>query len=614
MEGKEVFLLSNLSCPSDSSALSIPCCVFHQKNDAINKDARRPTIVSYASFGRCLNLHTEWLRNTIASVTNGHVPADSIDDIVIAYISGNTPDALMSVLACTSPTLKPAIPALLNTRWTNSEMIASLRSAQDNSNTTISKRKVFTIVLHDGNSSLENMARQVADGLKYSHNHCTCSLPIPLFSQEFLEMYKDVSLSPDLGNNRKGFQDRMRNFHDNASQSDALILFTSGTTGGAKGVRLSHRALLVQSLAKLGDACGYSEATAMLATTVPLFHVGGLSSFLAILLARGMLIFPRKEEGGSNSFQVEDMPRSLQDAYIPTNTLVVVPAMLASFFASNSTKRRKQYPKTRFILIGGQSASKGMLEKVRSTFPNARIAQTYACTEAASSMTFLSLTKDVPDTVIGSPKLSGDCVGKPPNHIRLWLFKRNPPISANDKPERITQPYEIGLIATYGPHVMNGYWKRGEQQRVPKSTISKSNPNRFFISTDLGFWDDQGRLCFGGRAKDVVRTGGETVLTQEVEKVLLQHPSVTECAVFPRKDDRYGEAVASAIVASLTSNDNDGLGLKAIKSWCQEKGLAGYKQPKFVFLVEALPRNSSGKILKHKLVAQFGNQTIRSKI
>ena len=630
----EIFVLSDLSFPSNSITDSLPCCVLHQQQNqssvnnntgTLNGDtdagARAPKVLSYSSFGKCLGLHQEWLRATIQNANTSAatddnqsvLPSGSIDDIVIAYISGNFPDGLLSVLACTSSTLQPVIPTLLNTRWTPSEMIHSLRSSGDNNDAKTPRRKVITIVLHDGSSLLENVARQVSNGLRQTCNQYSCCIAIPSYSRDYFEI---VARKPRHVNNNSGnfVRNRMEIVSKTGSKSDALILFTSGTTGGSKGVRLSHRALLVQSLAKLGEPCGYSMATAMLATTVPLFHVGGLSSFLAVLLARGRLIFPVREGSNSSSFQVQDIPRSLLDTFIPANTLVVVPAMLVSFFASNKTKRQKQYLNTRMILIGGQSASTKTIQKIQHTFPNARIAQTYACTEAASSMTFLSLTNYSADrstsSALPTPNLSGDCIGKPPSHIEIRIYNREAN-SAKEKHEPITKPYELGLIATYGPHVMNGYWKRGEQEK--HTALNSIDGNRWFISSDLGFWDDRGRLCFGGRAKDVIRTGGETVLAQEVEKVLLQHPEVVECAVFPRKDDRYGEAVACAIVAKQ-SRLHEGLALSTIKTWCQQKGLAGYKRPKFIFLVDSLPRNSSGKILKHKLTAQFGGNRIRSKL
>mmetsp|Transcript_15929 Transcript_15929/g.32644 ORF Transcript_15929/g.32644 Transcript_15929/m.32644 type:complete len:179 (+) Transcript_15929:1-537(+) len=178
---------------------------------------------------------------------------------------------------------------------------------------------------------------------------------------------------------------------------------------------------------------------------------------------------------------------------------------------------------------------------------------------------------------------------------------------------------------------MNGYWQRGKKENNRNLRSSNSNNNKtmvesstsnhydnhWFISSDLGFWDDQGRLCFGGRAKDVVRTGGETVLAREVEQVVLDHPDVAECAIFPRKDHRYGEAVACAIVLKNPRSSiqyTGSLSNETIKKWCQQRGLAGYKRPKIVFLVDSLPRNSSGKILKHKLVSRFGNEELQSKL
>mmetsp|Transcript_12556 Transcript_12556/g.26461 ORF Transcript_12556/g.26461 Transcript_12556/m.26461 type:complete len:646 (-) Transcript_12556:726-2663(-) len=632
---KERFVLSDLSFPSNSITDSLPCCVLHQQqnqssvnnntgstlNGDTDADEGAPKVLSYASFGKCLDLHQEWLRDTIQNASTSVatddnqslLPPGSIDDIVIAYISGNCPDGLLSVLACTSSTLQPAIPALLNTRWTPSEMIHSLRSSGDNNDAKTPRRKVITIVLHDGRTLLENVARQVSNGLRQTRNHYSYCIAIPSYSRDYFEI---VTRKPrHVNNNTSNFvRNRMEIISKMGSKSDALILFTSGTTGGSKGVRLSHRALLVQSLAKLDEPCGYSMATAMLATTVPLFHVGGLSSFLAVLLARGQLIFPVREGNNSSSFQVQDIPRSLLDSFIPANTLVVVPAMLVSFFASNNVRWQKQYLNTRLILIGGQSASTKTIQQIQHTFPNARIAQTYACTEAASSMTFLSLTNYSADrsnnSTFPTPILSGDCIGKPPSHIKIRIYNRDTN-SAKKKHEPITKPYELGLIATYGPHVMNGYWKRGEQEK--HTALNSIDDNQWFISSDLGFWDEQGRLCFGGRAKDVIRTGGETVLAQEVEKVLLQHPEVAECAVFPRKDDRYGEAVACALVAKQRRR-HDGLALSTIKTWCQQKGLAGYKRPKFILFLDSLPRNSSGKVLKHKLTAQFGGNGIRSKL
>jgi len=297
--------------------------------------------------------------------------------------------------------------------------------------------------------------------------------------------------------------------------------------------------------------------------------------------------------------------------------------MLSSFFDSETTKgiREKQFLNVRLILIGGQSAPPEILQKCRNSFPNARIVQTYACTEAASSLTYLSLTSSSvqpSNSMLTTSTPNGSCVGSPPSHVGIRIYNReafpNTTIASIEHESAIIKPFELGLIATKGPHVMNGYWQRGKQvtHRSRDSKQANKIDNRWFISSDLGFWDDRGRLYFAGRAKDVVRTGGETVLAREVEQVLLTHPSIAECAIFPRIDRRFGEAVACAVVARQSHEDALAIGM--IKKWCREKGLAGYKQPKFLFLVTSLPKNSSGKVLKHKLVAKFGNSGLQSKL
>ena len=634
----EVFLSSDtiLFDSNSSERLLSPCCVFHQQGQASLKgaghhintgvDAGKPKILSYSSLRKCLGLHQEWLRRTIKDAAIRCAP-DATDDVVVAYISGNSPDMLLSVLACSSPELNPAIPALLNTRWTPSEMIASLRSRKKKSDESLSTRNVVTIVLHDDSGPFRNAALKVSKDLAQMDNQYTCCLSIPYFSRDYSKVATKALAGnesrPPNHNDNRDFHKNMKTCLRKASKSDALILFTSGTTGGSKGVRLSHRCLLVQALAKLDDPCKYSGATAMLASTVPLFHVGGFSSFLAVLLARGQLIFPEREGRSSSKFQVQDISKSLRDPFLPSNTLVVVPAMLSAFFDAEDKMelKRNRFLNARLLLIGGQPASQEMLQQCRYCFPNARIVQTYACTEAASSMTFLSLTTSYGPTPVNSASNNatpmGSCVGSPPSHVILQICRKLPQKgnSAVSKHEPITKPYELGLIATKGPHVMNGYWERGRQgiHRHEDSKLANCSDNRWFIGTDLGFWDDQHRLYFAGRAKDVVRTGGETVLAREVELVLLNHPDVAECGVFPRIDRKFGEAVACAIVPRQSRRGID-MTIGTIKKWCQQNGLAGFKQPKYLFLVNALPRNTSGKVLKHKLVAKFGNVEIRSKL
>jgi len=180
-------------------------------------------------------------------------------------------------------------------------------------------------------------------------------------------------------------------------------------------------------------------------------------------------------------------------------------------------------------------------------------------------------------------------------------------------------PLEPGIIATRGPHVMNGYWQRGNETWPygGKQHVGLT-ADGWLMTNDRGYCDANGRLYFSGRASDVIRSGGETILANEVERVIALHPNVEACAVFGLPDEKYGEAVSVAIVlkgegemAALESDDSAAL-LINIKRHCSNHNLASFKRPKRIFLLKELPANSSGKVLKHKLKAMFSRR--RSKL
>lgn len=305
------------------------------------------------------------------------------------------------------------------------------------------------------------------------------------------------------------------------------------------------------------------------------------------------------------------------------NTLVVVPAMV---YALQQTDRQRQdlskpqslHPKTRtypsvtLILVGGQSLSDAQRVFLSQTFPCARVVQTYACTEAASSVTFHMVTN--PSTT-GSTNIknaidpgdmvnkAGDCVGRPPPHVTLCLVNSRA-WTENKQVRLIREPFKLGLIATKGPHVMNGYWKRG-QAHLRHGTQANDHCG-WFVTTDLGCWDSLGQLYFCGRNTDAIRTGGETVWSSEVERILLQHPMIQDCAVFPLPDDRFGQVVSCAVVLDHDSanikidhgtahSSSRTLTLADIRQWCMDQGLGSYKRPRKLFFVRELPKNSSGK-------------------
>jgi fatty-acyl-CoA synthase len=305
---------------------------------------------------------------------------------------------------------------------------------------------------------------------------------------------------------------------------------------------------------------------------------------------------------------------------------------------------RPPFPHMRLILIGGQLASPLQLEFVRSIFPCTRIVQTYACTEAASSLTFLDATtattdpssssssqqqqedKDGPFSTVPTATTTFDCVGHPPSHVELAIFhkEKNPNKTSehhdddgddeNDDGTIIRKPYVHGVLATRGPHMMNGYW--GPTSSFAPQDDFKKFTHTWFRTNDIGFRDPDGRFYLVGRVTDSIRTGGETVHATEVEKILLLHPDIAEAAVFGIPNDRLGELVCCAVIpATWTTSMNEhnqqqatspvSLSLGNLRSWCTKYGLARYKHPRRILYMNSLPRNTSGKVVKAQLAEKF---------
>lgn len=586
--------------------------------------------VNYKDSWSLSECYKSWIRDLILKYCGKNSSAEV--DIVVALLSHNSPECFLTMMGSIANHYCPCqksitkekqlvkepciITAMLNVRWTPNEIARALaveENLKGNDDIIGQKGGYLTIVLYG--QGMEEKARDaciVMNNSQQKFGHRSVHEPIPEIDS-IASMSKKQVEGIQLKSDRCCFTE--------TAHHDALLLFTSGTTSGKpKGVRLSHLSLIIQSMAKLMHPCSYDSSTRMLATTVPLFHVGGISSALAVAMAGGMLIFPKPSSLiGFSPRVVLDSMHSQHSNVLPvdTNTLVIVPAMLHAILAENEKNGKPPvYNNVRLILVGGQSMTSPQLERAKIYFPGARIVQTFACTEAGSSITFSTIVdpktnkngaKPLCDFDVTERQIHGSNVGFPPHHIDLQIFR----LDANNRPTKdIALPYVIGAIGTKGPHVMNGYWKRG------KDILSHGIGGKdWLILNDIGYLDDKGRLFFCGRSNDVIRTGGETVFSPEVERVIIQHPSVDQCAVFALPDEKFGECVSAAIVVKRRnkthsedfSNDiclaNLNV-LRELRDFCANRQLAGYKHPRVMFFCEELPCNSSGKVLKHILASK----------
>ena len=389
----------------------------------------------------------------------------------------------------------------------------------------------------------------------------------------------------------------------------ALICFTSGTTGRPKGALISHTSLHCQAMTKI-MLVGYSANDCYL-HAAPLFHIGGLSSAVAVLMAGGTHLFMAR-------FSASNTLHIIQTSKV--TAFIAVPAMVADLAAAAGSS---QYPSVQRVLVGAGGMSLELQHRMQAAFPNAAVHTAYGMTEACSSMTFklLFAPKQTMSTMIAgrdqagaeAPPGSGVNVGSCPSGIEMAVLASTSQAALSALPGdeaavNIASTGE-GELLTRGPHVLLRYW------RQPAESARVMLPGGWLRTGDIGSIDTQGQVWLKGRVKDVIRTGGESVHAVEVEKALVQIPAVLAAAVFGLPDERFGEQVAAVIVLDETtswtgtllsppplSDPMAPLTLSFIKKFCREARLSSYKIPRIIAAqYMPLPLNASGKVTKLKL-------------
>jgi fatty-acyl-CoA synthase len=207
-----------------------------------------------------------------------------------------------------------------------------------------------------------------------------------------------------------------------------------------------------------------------------------------------------------------------------------------------------------------------------------QVNQGYGLTETAPCVTFL--TPEHALAKVGS-------AGRAPMFIDVRLLDSDDNV--------VTEPQARGEICVRGPNVMKGYWNR------PEATRAAIDPEGWFHTGDVGYFDADGFLFVADRIKDMVITGGENVYPAEVEGILYTHPAVADVAVIGLPDARWGEAVTAVVVLQGDAE----LTLEELREFATES-LARFKLPSRLEIVDVLPRNPAGKVLKFDLRDRFG--------
>jgi len=355
-------------------------------------------------------------------------------------------------------------------------------------------------------------------------------------------------------------------WRDTASSETVWQLYTSGTTGHPKGAELTHDNLC-ETMALAVQGFGSTREGDVGLVCMPLYHIGGSGWALALLYAGAKLIVTR-EANPAEILQLIPEHR--------INAAFLVPALM-NFLLQQPTCKTTDFSSLKTILYGASPIPEDLLKASIATF-GCDLIQAYGLTETTGATVLLPARDHVP----GSPRLRA--CGLPVFGCELKIL--------NDAGKPCA-PFEVGEIVMKGPAVMKGYWKR------PEAT-AECIRDGWFHSGDAGYVDADGYLYIHDRVKDMIVSGGENVYPAEVESVLFAHPEVTDVAVIGVPDERWGEAVKAIVVRTPGSSVTE----EVLMDYCQGK-VAGFKRPRSVDFVDALPRNPTGKILKRELRERY---------
>ena len=345
----------------------------------------------------------------------------------------------------------------------------------------------------------------------------------------------------------------------------AGLFYTGGTTGASKGVMLTHRNLIANTLHFMTVAPPAADSVYLV--MAPLFHAAGSNGVLGGIWTGGCQI-PLKVFHPATALD-------LIEKHKVTHTLGV-PTMLAAI-AELQHKEPRNTSSLKMVAHGGSPIATEVVRRAAEAFPTAEFVHVYGMTEASPLVTGLRNEQDLLD-VDRSRSCGQSLIG-----VQVKIIDN----AGNELPTG-----EVGELAARGPNIMKGYWNKPEQ-------TAEVLVDGWYRSGDMGFMDDEGFVFLVDRAKDMIVSGGENVYCSEVEEVLYKHPAVLEAAVFGVPDEAWGEAVHAVVVPREKITPEE------LIDFCRTQ-IAGYKLPKAITLSdEELPKSGPGKILKRELREPF---------
>jgi long-chain acyl-CoA synthetase len=353
----------------------------------------------------------------------------------------------------------------------------------------------------------------------------------------------------------------------------AWIFYTSGTTGKPKGAMLSHRNLAAMAIGYLADIDFLSPDDCLFHLAAQ-SHATGLFGLSHVAKATHQVLPPN---GGFDPAEIADLLLLYRSA-----TLFAPPTGLRRLIRHPAFASAK-IENIRTLLLGAAPVYAADL-KAGYQVLGPRLWNGYGQGESPCTITAM------PKALLASAIEAGD----EQRMVSVGVARTGIEVAIVDGEDRPLPPGAVGEVVVRGDTVMAGYWN------LPEASIAALRSG-WLHTGDLGALDDRGFLTLLDRAKDLIISGGSNIYPREIEDVLLEDPNVAEVAVIGLPDPEWGESVAAIIVAV----QGHALDLGRLETLCLDR-VARFKRPKHWRIVDSLPKNSAGKVLKRELRERFG--------
>jgi len=354
------------------------------------------------------------------------------------------------------------------------------------------------------------------------------------------------------------------------------LLYTGGTTGRSKGVRLSHRNIVINGMQVAMDVRPRADDTYL--HVAPMFHAADLFAMTFTLAGAAHAFLP--------TFSASGVLAAIERYKITTTMLtptMIIMALQEPEFGKFDLSSLRQF------LYGSSPMAAEWIKKALEGFKGVEVIQGYGLTETSPLLTILPMEDHVQALESGNLEVLRGC-GRPLLAVDMKIRDAD----GNEVP-----PNSPGEITVAAPNVSTGYLHRPEE-------TSAAFRDGWFYTGDLARMDEHGFVYLLDRKKDMVITGGENVYTSEVEAALYKHEEIHECAVVGVPDETYGEALLAAIVPAPGAKLDE----KGLIAHCRSL-IGGFKIPRRYIFLDELPKSAMNKILKSDLRATYGGESAK---